>query len=662
MARATLCVCLLALLLLPVPNPTAAADYAFAGGAPDYADEWRTAAPHPAPRRGGTNGSAAAAAPLPAPKPPLGYQPNFVFILTDDQDRILGRDAYTALGSLEIMPTLKKRLLGEGAVVENFMVNTPICCPSRTEFFTGRYFHNVGPPNDEKGTCMHADTTLAGDNRTGLFGLMAGAGYNVGVFGKVTNDQQRILTQMSVANSATTIDSPVNYNDFMGMTYYHFSAANGSHYTETLSGTAPIFGTAYQTTQIGNRTLRWLDGAIDRSLGLTTRGGPGGDAADADGGSAAADAHKPQPFFAYIGPHAPHYPAQPAPWYEHAFDDVTAPRTPNYNLSSPDKAQHVRQNPPLNAAVECWENQHFRDRWASLLSVDDIIGAVYDRLEARGVLDSTYILYSSDHGYKQGQWRIGTSKQHPYETDIRVPFLMRGPGVRAGGNFTTQISGNVDVLPTMLHLAAGAAYVQAADPDGRSMAHFMVDGVLDDDDHREDDGRSGGNGGNGGNGGKWRDHFLNEYYSVGTYQNDHSQIWQDGSATSDACGTGRKSGSGPRYPRAGAAGYPPGAACVESTGVGDGNCYFVDSTHSNSWRQLRVMNATMNWNYVEYDPAWKFQSTDPTGAGLQHYELYDVATDPHQMHNIYGKASVATKTALHAQLTAYFGCRGASCP
>ncbi len=34
-----------------------------------------------------------------------------------------------------------------------------------------------------------------------------------------------------------------------------------------------------------------------------------------------------------------------------------------------------------------------------------------------------YIFYTGDHGYKLGQWRVGTSKQHPFETDIHVPFL-----------------------------------------------------------------------------------------------------------------------------------------------------------------------------------------------------------------------------------------------
>ena len=120
----------------------------------------------------------------------------------------------------------------------------------------------------------------------------------------------------------------------------------------------------YQTTQIGNRTLRWLDEKLKAQKETEAAGGVA------------------KPFFDYIGPHAPHYPAQPAPWYEKEFPDVTIPITPNYNLSSPDKAQHVRQNPAFTELAHCWENQHFRDRWRTLLSVDEIVGAVVDKLTA----------------------------------------------------------------------------------------------------------------------------------------------------------------------------------------------------------------------------------------------------------------------------------------
>ena len=41
------------------------------------------------------------------------------------------------------------------------------------------------------------------------------------------------------------------------------------------------------------------------------------------------------------------------------------------------------------------------------------IGLVLDRLEELKVLDNTFVFFSSDHGYKLGEWRIGCSKQHP---------------------------------------------------------------------------------------------------------------------------------------------------------------------------------------------------------------------------------------------------------
>jgi arylsulfatase A-like enzyme len=78
----------------------------------------------------------------------------------------------------------------------------------------------------------------------------------------------------------------------------------------------------------------------------------------------------------------------------------------------------------------------------------------------------------TDHGYKQGQWRVGTSKEHPYDTDIRVPLLARGPGIKPGSVFNYP-SGNVDLTPTLLTIAGGAAYVPEF-MDGKSMTAFLT--------------------------------------------------------------------------------------------------------------------------------------------------------------------------------------------
>ena len=54
----------------------------------------------------------------------------------------------------------------------------------------------------------------------------------------------------------------------------------------------------------------------------------------------------------------------------------------------------------------------------------------------RGALDNTYVMLTSDHGFHMGQFCLGPCKRQPYDTDLRVPFLVRGPGVPAGGTVT----------------------------------------------------------------------------------------------------------------------------------------------------------------------------------------------------------------------------------
>ena len=126
-----------------------------------------------------------------------------------------------------------------------------------------------------------------------------------------------------------------------------------------------------------------------------------------------------------------------------------------------------------------------------------------DKLEASNVLDNTYIVYTSDHGYKLGQWRVGTSKQHPYETDIKVPFFIRGPGV-AANKVVNEMTGNVDLLPTFLEWAGASDLAPSGSIDGKSLVPLM--------------GKEGAPSG-------WRDAFLSEYLSVGTYFFDHSDVY-----------------------------------------------------------------------------------------------------------------------------------------
>jgi len=89
--------------------------------------------------------------------------------------------------------------------------------------------------------------------------------------------------------------------------------------------------------------------------------------------------------------------------------------------------------------------------YACIENIDMQVGRVLDKLDAMGQLDKTYVFFTADHGIAVGCHGL-TGKQNLYEHTWRVPFLVRGPGIKAD----SEASGFVyllDVLPTMCDLA-----------------------------------------------------------------------------------------------------------------------------------------------------------------------------------------------------------------
>jgi N-acetylglucosamine-6-sulfatase len=307
------------------------------------------------------------------------------------------------------------------------------------------------------------------------------------------------------------------------------------------------------------------------------------------------------PFFAYIAPHAPHVPATPAHEYENApLPSETAPRTPNWDYATQHHHWLVSDKKPLTPELVAFSDELYARRLRATMSVDDIVAAVFALLQGRGLLESTYVIYTSDHGYNLGTFRLPSGKFHVFENDIRVPFYVAGPGVTPGAALDTTLVNNVDIGATVLDLAGlgGAGYAT----DGRSFAAQLSAA-----------GRAAA---------AWpRDRLLNEYWGMG---------------------------------------YTERGPCHNGTSPCPGGVQALEDAPSNSWSALRILNASHNLAYIEYRGA----SDAPVAPGSTNFTmLFDMQADPWQLVNLAKNDSTAgLVAALHGELWAVATCQGSACP
>ena len=94
---------------------------------------------------------------------------------------------------------------------------------------------------------------------------------------------------------------------------------------------------------------------------------------------------------------------------------------------------------------------HLQEYYAIISHLDAQIGKVMDDLEAKGLLENTYVFFAADHGLAVGRHGL-LGKQNMYDHSLRIPLLMIGPGVPAGKTVDQDVYYQ-DIMPTTLELA-----------------------------------------------------------------------------------------------------------------------------------------------------------------------------------------------------------------
>jgi arylsulfatase A-like enzyme len=362
-------------------------------------------------------------------------KPNVLVLLTDDQ----------TIESMRVMAGTRAELGASGTTFERSFVSNPLCCPSRATLYTGQYTHNHGvignrPPEGGYGRL---------DKSEWLPVWLQRAGYHTVHIGKFMN-------RYGLDSPPTEV--PPGWDEW-------YTSVDPSTYSFT----------EYQLNE--NGVVGWgrrysTDEYSDRAVDAVERLAPSG-----------------RPFFlsvAWLAPHSgrpadPDDPpglatASPAPRHRDAFAAEPLPVTPAFNEADvSDKPSFVRRRPRLSAERVAAVTESYRQALESLLAVDEGIVRIVGALRASGELDDTLILFTSDNGFFYGEHRVPYGKVMVYEPSIRVPLILRGPGVPAG-QVRRQLVTNADLAPTILE-AAGAVPAGRV-PDGRSLFPLLRDRGL----------------------------------------------------------------------------------------------------------------------------------------------------------------------------------------
>ncbi|XP_077488843.1 N-acetylglucosamine-6-sulfatase-like [Amblyomma americanum] len=357
-------------------------------------------------------------------------KPNMVFFLTDDLD--------LELGSMNPLVRTRKLLGDQGVTFANAYVTTPLCCPSRSSILTGRYAHNAGVHNNSVAGGCSSLGWQRGPEHCAFAVALRGAGYETFYAGKYLN-------QYGHKKAGGVQHVPPGWSHWNGL------VGNSVYYNYTLSvnGVPEKHGDSpdkdYLTDVMAAKALTFLENRPDSR----------------------------RPFFMMLSTPAPHQPFTPAVRHKEAFAKLNAPRTPAFNVSANGTKHWLvrRATHPIPEDVASWIDEAYRNRLRTLLSVDDMVSDVMSLLASKQLLNNTYVFFTSDNGYHLGQFSQPKDKRQPYETDIHVPLLVRGPGIDAGRT-EKGAALNVDLAPTFLDLAGLPPH---GDMDGVSLKPLLLD-------------------------------------------------------------------------------------------------------------------------------------------------------------------------------------------
>lgn len=338
-------------------------------------------------------------------------KPNIIFILTDDLAwNALGKDGrYTFMKT----PNLDQ-LSREGMVFDNAFVTTSLCSPSRASIMTGCYAHING---------VFINTHNDPDPEIPFLPkILQEAGYNTAFIGK---------WHMKPGAEPRT-----------GFNYWLSFNGQGQYVNPTLNENGNEFiKEGYITDILTDYAINWIKNTTNK------------------------------PFCLFLWHKAVHGPFTPALRHSDAFPGALFPEYDNWYDNMEDKPEWLRRGwlygvqkkfwwksagKPVPEKIEPrpWNSKRpgIMNYMRAILAVDESYANIRTCIEKMQLIDNTVIVFGSDNGYFLGSHQQ-SDKRLMYEESIRVPLIIKYPGMIKAGSNNKEMVLNIDIAPTLIDIA-----------------------------------------------------------------------------------------------------------------------------------------------------------------------------------------------------------------
>ncbi|MBM3847397.1 MAG: sulfatase, partial [Verrucomicrobia bacterium] len=355
-------------------------------------------------------------------------KPNILFIFSDDH----AQHAITAYGSKVNQTPHLDRLAKEGARFANSFVANSICTPSRATLLTGQYSHLNAVPvfNRFDGSRDHVAKRLqAGGYHTGMIGKWHLGSDPTGFNRWIVLPGQGAYwnPQFLVAGRKLTIEGhTTDITTDLGIEWLKTRPQNKPFFL-MLHHKAPHRNWAPTTRHIEMFKYRIVPEPATLWDTYATRPA----ALPENQQTIARDLTRRDLKLVPPG-------------------ELTGPALQKWLDSTPETLEMDGKTLTGKELIQWKYQKYMRDYLACVQGVDDSVGRMLDYLDETGIARNTIVIYSSDNGWYLGDLGL-YDKRFSYEPGLRVPLLVRGPGVKAG-HVPGQFVGNVDLAPTFLDL------------------------------------------------------------------------------------------------------------------------------------------------------------------------------------------------------------------